>query len=394
MSIFTRRGLVITVDFTRKQKTKIGLGYGRGAMKLEIIPKLAFGEEPDLTRIQENPLTGWHEGAKRVGALAQKLGMTLDWDDLGNRVPLTMLHIPNCQVVQQKTVDKEGHYALQLGAGDMKLKHTTKPLMGHFAKADILPKRKITEFEVTKDCMLPVGATIYAQHFIPGQNVDVQGITKGKGFQGVMKRWGFSGQPKTHGVSVSHRSLGSTGCRQSPGRVFKGKKMPGRMGNAKRTIKNLMVFKVDPKYNVVYVKGGVPGATKSWVRISDANKNEYYYQTPPYPTFVPSTDPDERVPLEIRHRYDWLRPDEWMRKDNTDPDRLAITKAEKLGFIVTEAVQPQTMTEILQSIVERKAAEEQKKKEALAAAEKQKQLQKKTAGKKKEAGEDKPKGKK
>jgi len=168
--------------------------------------------------------------------------------------------------------------------------------------------------------------------------------------------------------------------------------MPGRMGNAKRTIKNLMVFKVDPKFNVIYVKGGVPGAKKSWLRISDANKNEYYYQTPPYPTYTPN--PDEVLPLEIRHRYDWLRPDEWMRADNSDPDRLEITKAEKLGLIVKEAVQPQTMTEILQGIVERKAAEEQKKKETQALLEKQKQQQKKVAGKKKEVGEDKPKGKK
>jgi large subunit ribosomal protein L3 len=181
---------------------------------------------------------------RRVGALAMKVGMLAIWDKWGQRYPTTVLQLDNCEVVQTKTEETNGYTALQLGVGEAKPSRVKKPQAGHFAKAGVSPKRKLQEFCVTPDAVLPAGTKIEAMHFVPGQLVDVCGISKGKGFQGVMKRWNFGGGRATHGNSLSHRIIGSTGCRQDPGKVFKNKKMPGRMGSERITTQNLTVLKV------------------------------------------------------------------------------------------------------------------------------------------------------
>lgn len=206
------------------------------------------------------------------------------WDKWAERHAVTVLQLDNCQVVQTKTEATDGYNALQLGVGEAKLKRVNKPLLGHFSKHSLTPNRKLWEFRVTKDCLLKPGAKILATHFVPGQLVDVAGTSKGKGFQGVMKRWGFGGGNASHGNSVSHRVPGSTGCRQDPGRVFKNKKLPGRMGGKRITTQNLRILKIDPFRQLLFVKGTVPGHNGNWVRIVDAVKGPFYPSPPPIPT--------------------------------------------------------------------------------------------------------------
>lgn len=208
----------------------------------------------------------------RTGMIAQKLGMSRVFDANGKNVPVTVLKVESCQVVSVLTKEKNGYTAVQLGVGKKKAKNVTKSERGHFAKAKVEPKAKLTEFRVSDDGMLEIGAELSAAHFVPGQYVDVTGITLGKGFQGGVRRWGFGGLRATHGVSVSHRSLGSVGQRQDPGRVFKGKKMAGQMGNVQRTIPNLRVVEVQPEEGLVVVQGAVPGHKGAWVTIKDAVK--------------------------------------------------------------------------------------------------------------------------
>lgn len=185
------------------------------------------------------------KNGRRTGGLAMKVGMLGIYDKWGKRYPVTVLQLDNCQVVQTKTEDTDGYNAVQLGVGEAKVKRVNKPLMGHFSKHSLVPNRKLMEFRVSKDCLLSPGTKIQATHFVAGQLVDVAGITKGKGFQGVVKRWGFAGGNASHGNSVSHRVPGSTGCRQDPGKVFKNKKLPGRMGGERVTMQNLKVLKVE-----------------------------------------------------------------------------------------------------------------------------------------------------
>ena len=208
----------------------------------------------------------------RTGVIAKKMGMTRIFQDDGRHVPVTVLALDNVQVVARREADRDGYTAVQLGAGTAKAKNLSKPERGHFGKAEVEPKARVAEFRVAEDALLDVGATISADHFVPGQMVDIQGVTQGKGFQGGMKRWGFGGLRATHGVSVSHRSLGSTGQRQDPGRVFKNKKMAGHMGAKNRTQQNLEVVRTDTDRGLIFVKGSVPGHKGGWLLVKDAVK--------------------------------------------------------------------------------------------------------------------------
>ena len=208
----------------------------------------------------------------RTGVLAKKLGMTRFFDEAGAHVPVTVLSLEGCQVVGQRTQDKDGYIALQLGSGAKKAKNTNNAQRGQFAKALVEPKREVTEFRVSGENLIDVGAEMTADHFVPGQKVDIQGTTIGKGFAGGMKRWNFSGLRATHGVSLSHRSLGSTGQRQDPGKTFKGKKMGGHLGVETVTTQNLTVFRVDAERGLIMIKGAVPGHEGSYVKVSDAIK--------------------------------------------------------------------------------------------------------------------------
>jgi large subunit ribosomal protein L3 len=198
--------------------------------------------------------------------------MTRVFTEDGRHVPVTVLTVADCQVVAVRTEEKDGYTAVQLGAGRAKAKNTTKPMRGHFAAAQVEPKQYVAEFRVSPDALIAIGAELSAEHFVPGQRVDVTGTSIGKGFAGVMKRHNFRGLRATHGVSVSHRSHGSTGNRQDPGRVFKGKKMAGHMGARRVTGQNLEVVSVDAENGLILIKGAVPGARQGWVLVSDAVK--------------------------------------------------------------------------------------------------------------------------
>ena len=208
----------------------------------------------------------------RSGLIAQKLGMTRIFMDDGSNVPVTVLGLSNCQVVGQRTSEKDGYVAVQLGAGAAKAKNITKADRGQFAVAKVEPKRYIAEFRVDPDNLIDVGATMQADHFAEGQLVDVTGTSIGKGFAGGMKRWNFGGLRASHGVSVSHRSIGSTGGSQDPGRTFKNKKMPGHMGARRITTQNVKVVRTDVERGLIMVQGSVPGAKGGWIHIRDAVK--------------------------------------------------------------------------------------------------------------------------
>ena len=208
----------------------------------------------------------------RSGVIAQKLGMTRIFTDAGEHVPVTVLKLDHCQVVGHRTEDKNGYTALQVGAGLAKVKNVSKAERGRFAVANVEPKRKLAEFRVASEELIPVGAEITADHFVAGQFVDVTGTTTGKGFAGGMKRWNFGGLRATHGVSVSHRSIGSTGGRQDPGKTFKNKKMPGQMGAERVTTQNLRVVQTDVDRGLILVEGAVPGVKGGWIFVRDAVK--------------------------------------------------------------------------------------------------------------------------
>jgi large subunit ribosomal protein L3 len=216
----------------------------------------------------------------RTGLIAKKLGMTRLFDEAGSHVPVTVLSLEGCQVTGQRTKERDGYTALQLGAGARKAKNTSKAMRGHFAKALVEPKRCVAEFRVSEDNLIDVGAEFTADHFLPGQKVDIAGLTVGKGFAGAIKRWNFGGMRATHGVSVSHRAHGSTGQRQDPGKVFKGKKMAGQMGQDQVTTLNLTVFRVDAERGLILVKGAVPGAEGTFVKIRDAVKSPAFADAP------------------------------------------------------------------------------------------------------------------
>lgn len=216
----------------------------------------------------------------RTGLIAKKLGMSRIFEANGVHVPVTVLSVDGLKVVAVKTTEKNGYTAVQLGTGAVKAKNVSKPMKGHFAKANVEPKKKLGEFRVSEDCLLSVGNELSAEHFVPGQYVDVCATSIGKGFAGVMKRHNFAGLEATHGVSVSHRSHGSTGQRQDPGKVFKGKKMAGHMGAKRVTVQNLKVVAVDAVKGLIMVKGAVPGSENAWVRVTDAVKKTASVQLP------------------------------------------------------------------------------------------------------------------
>jgi len=240
----------------------------------------------------------------RTGVIAKKLGMTRFFDEAGSHVPVTVLSLEGCQVVGQRTTEKDGYVALQLGAGAKKAKNTTKALRGHFAKAQVEPKRTVAEFRVSEDNLIGVGAEITADHFVPGQKVDITGLTVGKGFAGAMKRWNFGGMRATHGVSVSHRAHGSTGNRQDPGRTFPGKKMAGHLGQETVTTLNITVWRVDAERGLILVKGSVPGTEGTFVKIRDAVKSALPAEAPKPGAFRASGAPTpveaagEEAPVE------------------------------------------------------------------------------------------------
>src|SRR4051812_2171674 len=208
----------------------------------------------------------------RTGVIAKKVGMTRLFQADGRHVPVTVLQLDELQVVGRREQDRDGYTAVQLGAGTAKAKNVAKPQRSAFGKAKVEPKAKVAEFRVADDALLDVGSHISADHFVAGQMVDVAGVTQGKGFAGAMKRWGFKGLRATHGVSVSHRSHGSTGQRQDPGKVFKNKKMAGHMGARNRTQQNLEIVRTDPIRGLLFVKGSVPGHKGSWLTVTDAIK--------------------------------------------------------------------------------------------------------------------------
>jgi large subunit ribosomal protein L3 len=224
----------------------------------------------------------------RTGVIARKMGMTRLFREDGVHVPVTVLALETNQVVAQKTAERDGYVAIQLGAGAAKAKNVSKPERGHFAKAEVEPKAILAEFPVAEDALVDVGAQISADHFVVGQLVDVTGATQGKGFAGAMKRWGFGGLRATHGVSVSHRSHGSTGNRQDPGKVFKNKKMAGHMGDRNRTQQNLEIVLTDTARDLLFVRGSVPGSKGGWLLVRDAVKVSRPADAP-YPASVKSS---------------------------------------------------------------------------------------------------------
>ncbi|WP_333792869.1 50S ribosomal protein L3 [Hyphomicrobium sp.] len=224
----------------------------------------------------------------RSGVIAQKVGMTRIFTEAGEHIPVTVLKLEKLQVLAQRTADKHGYTAIQVGAGTRKPSRLTKSERGTFAVASVEPKRKLAEFRVSPDNLIEVGAEITADHFVPGQFVDVTGTSQGKGFQGVMKRWNFGGMNASHGVSIVHRSHGSTGQRQDPGKVFKGKKMAGHLGDERVTTQNLVIVKTDAERGLLMIRGAVPGSKGGWVIVRDAVKKKPHADAPAPGAFKPA----------------------------------------------------------------------------------------------------------
>ena len=217
---------------------------------------------------------------KRSGLIAQKIGMTRIFKDDGSHIPVTVLHVDDCQVVDQRTRERDGYTAVQLGVGKIKVKNLSQAMRGHYARAQVEPKRRLAEFRVSDDAMIEIGAQLSPTHFAMGQFVDVVGTSIGKGFSGAMKRWGFGGLRASHGVSISHRAHGSTGQCQDPGKVFKGKKMAGHMGAGRVTTQNLEVVGTDEAEGLLLIKGSVPGPKSGWVLLQDAVKKAIHENAP------------------------------------------------------------------------------------------------------------------
>jgi large subunit ribosomal protein L3 len=237
----------------------------------------------------------------RSGVIAQKMGMMRVFTDAGEHVPVTVLKLGQCQVIAHRSAEKNGYVAMQLGAGARKPKNVTKAERGHFAVAKVEPKRSVAEFRVSDDGLIPVGAEITADHFVVGQFVDVTGTSVGKGFAGGMKRWNFGGLRASHGVSISHRSIGSTGGRQDPGKTFKNKKMPGHLGVDRVTTLNLRVVQTDVERGLILVEGAVPGSKGGWITVRDAVKKKLPEEAPKPGKFrLPGSADGEAAPAEAQ----------------------------------------------------------------------------------------------
>ena len=245
---------------------------------------------------------------RRTGVITEKLGMSRVFNDDGEHVPVTVLRVDDCQVIAQRTQDQGGYVALQLGAGHIKVKNTSRAQRGHFAKSRIEPKRHLVEFRVSEDALVDVGATLGADHFATGQFVDAVGTSIGKGFAGSMKRHNFSGLRASHGVSVSHRAHGSTGQCQDPGKVFKGKKMAGQLGNARSTVQNLKVVATDAARGLIMVKGGVPGPKGGVVLLSDAKKRRLPDDVPFPAGLIAEPEPAEETAPEAEAEVEEAAP--------------------------------------------------------------------------------------
>ncbi len=233
----------------------------------------------------------------RTGLIAKKLGMTRMFKEDGTHVPVTVLHVDQLQVVDARTKERDGYVALQLGWGKAKVKNVTDPNKGHYARVKVEPKQRLREFRVAEDAVLEIGSTLSAAHFVVGQKIDVCGTTKGKGFAGAMKRWNFRGLEATHGVSVSHRSHGSTGNRQDPGKTFKNKKMAGHLGVERVTTLNLVVAGVDAERGLLMVRGAVPGSKGEFVTVRDAIKRARHADAP-YPAGLVTAAAAPEAPAE------------------------------------------------------------------------------------------------
>jgi large subunit ribosomal protein L3 len=239
----------------------------------------------------------------RCGVIVRKLGMSRVFNDIGEHIPVTVLRLEDTEVVSTRSMDKDGYIAVQLGFGSRKVKHTTKPMRGHFAKANVEPKERLAEFVVSEDALLSVGDKLSVSHYVVGQKVDVVGTSQGKGFAGSMKRHNFGGMRASHGVSVSHRAHGSTGNSQDPGRVWKGKKMAGQMGNVRVTTQNLTVVKLIEDENLILVQGSVPGSKNGIILLSDAYKIKLP-ETAPYPAGLFSKDSDLTVMAKSKDKIE------------------------------------------------------------------------------------------
>jgi large subunit ribosomal protein L3 len=239
----------------------------------------------------------------RCGVIVRKLGMSRVFNDIGEHIPVTVLRLEDTEVVSTRSMDKDGYIAVQLGFGSRKVKHTTKPMRGHFAKANVEPKERLAEFVVSEDALLSVGDKLSVSHYVVGQKVDVVGTSQGKGFAGSMKRHNFGGMRASHGVSVSHRAHGSTGNSQDPGRVWKGKKMAGQMGNVRVTTQNLTVVKLIEDENLILVQGSVPGSKNGIILLSDAYKIKLP-ETAPYPAGLFSKDSDVTAMAESKDKIE------------------------------------------------------------------------------------------
>ena len=273
----------------------------------------------------------------RTGVIAKKVGMTRLFQADGRHVPVTVLQLDDVQVVGRRESERDGYTAVQLGAGAAKPKNVAKPQRVAFGKAEVEPKARVVEFRVAEDALLDVGAHISADHFVPGQMVDVCGVTQGKGFAGAMKRWGFGGLRATHGVSVSHRSHGSTGNRQDPGRVFKNKKMAGHMGARNRTQQNLEVVRTDPIRGLLFIKGSVPGHKGSWLTVQDAVKLPRP-ETAPYPAGILEKLKVEEVEVPVAGLVDEAAVHE-IPALPSDEEVAAIAAEQEAGAAAAEAAE-------------------------------------------------------